>query len=285
MYGLIQAAKSKGLNAKGMKLSINDLKKNNIVLLTIKGETHYSVIKEVTNDTVFIADPSLGNMAMTLEEFTKAYSGYALVISDSNDTETTDNNTLTGDELRNTNGMGYKVIKTTTKAYIPGYFSWKPGYYSWIPGRWAYKPGYWYWKHGYFYWVPGRWARWWGFSYWVPGYWAYKPGYWAYQHGWWYWTPGYWKWNPGYWVWNPGYWTTRTTIEVVHELNWDKVGKTYLGTGEVVFGTMGVIYGVLSSAFDDNSGITIGLAGLTVVNGISNIWSVRDQPTWVPVKD
>lgn len=84
MYGLIQAAKSKGLNAKGMKVSINDLKKNSIVFLTINGNTHYSIIREITNESIKLADPGLGNIAMILEEFNNAYSGYALVISDPN---------------------------------------------------------------------------------------------------------------------------------------------------------------------------------------------------------
>lgn len=283
MYGLIQAAKSKGLNAVGMKVSINYLKKNNIVFLTINGEAHYSVVREVTNDTVFIADPSLGNIAMTIDEFNNAYNGYALIINDFNNPENNISDILADDELQDINGMGYKVIKTTTNIYVPGYFSWKPGYFSWVSGRWSWQPGWWYWHHGYFYWVPGHWARWWIFWYWVPGYFAWHSGWWEWHSGYYYWIPGYWKWIPGYWVWNPGYWTTRTTIEVVHELNWDKVGKTYLGTGEVVFGTMGVIYGVISTAVDDNSGVTIGLAGLTIVNGVNNILSVNNQPTWVPV--
>src|SRR5690606_18424056 len=38
MYGLAQAAQSKGLIAKGLKLSVSQLKTNNIVFLTINGE-------------------------------------------------------------------------------------------------------------------------------------------------------------------------------------------------------------------------------------------------------
>jgi len=104
------AARSKGLNAKGMKVSVNNLKKNNIVFLTINGNTHYSVINEITNESIFIADPSLGNIKMTLEYFNNTYSGYAIVITDlngtnvANDTNLTDSSkltTLTDEELQN----------------------------------------------------------------------------------------------------------------------------------------------------------------------------------------
>lgn len=84
MYGLVQAAKSKGLNATGMKLKIEELKKNNIVFLTIDGATHYSIINEITNESVKLADPSLGNIEMSIGDFEGYYSGYALLISNPN---------------------------------------------------------------------------------------------------------------------------------------------------------------------------------------------------------
>jgi len=84
MYGLSEAAKAKGLNAIGMKLSIDDLKPNNIVFITANGEPHYSVIREVTNESVKLADPSIGNIEMSKEKFAEVYSGNALVISDPN---------------------------------------------------------------------------------------------------------------------------------------------------------------------------------------------------------
>ena len=84
MYGLAEAAKAKGLNAVGMKLSIEELKKNNIVYVTIDGGPHYSVLKEVTDTGVLLADPSLGNIEMSKEEFAGVYSGNVLVITDPN---------------------------------------------------------------------------------------------------------------------------------------------------------------------------------------------------------
>ena len=81
MYGLAQAVQAKGLKATGMKLSQDNLKKNNIVFLNISGSTHYSVVKEVTNESVKLADPSLGNIEIPKEQFEKVYSGYSLIIS------------------------------------------------------------------------------------------------------------------------------------------------------------------------------------------------------------
>ncbi len=82
MYGLMQAAQVKGLKTVGMKLSLDKLKKNDIVFLNISGNTHYSVIREVANESVKLADPSLGNIEIPKYEFKKVYSGNALVISD-----------------------------------------------------------------------------------------------------------------------------------------------------------------------------------------------------------
>ncbi|MBM4240971.1 MAG: hypothetical protein FJ150_04840 [Euryarchaeota archaeon] len=67
-----------------MKLSIEELKKNNIVYVTIDGGPHYSVVREITNESVKLADPSLGNIDMSREKFAEVYSGYALVINDPN---------------------------------------------------------------------------------------------------------------------------------------------------------------------------------------------------------
>jgi predicted double-glycine peptidase len=84
MHGLSEAAKAKGLSATGMKLSVDDLKPNNIVHIILDGEGHYSVIREVSENSVYLADPSLGNIEMTREEFAEIFTGNALVISNPN---------------------------------------------------------------------------------------------------------------------------------------------------------------------------------------------------------
>ncbi|HEX3014109.1 MAG TPA: cysteine peptidase family C39 domain-containing protein [Methanobacterium sp.] len=84
MYGLVQAAQVKGLKATGMKLFINELKKNDIVFLNTAEAAHYSVVKEVTNESVKLSDPSLGNIEMSREGFEKVYSENVLVIINPN---------------------------------------------------------------------------------------------------------------------------------------------------------------------------------------------------------
>ncbi|MEG3225532.1 MAG: hypothetical protein BME94_08530 [Methanobacteriales archaeon Met13] len=86
MYGLAEAAKAKGLKAIGMKLSVDELKPNNIVFITVNGGPHYSVVREVTENSVKLADTSLGNIEMSKEKFDEVYSGNALVVSDPNAT-------------------------------------------------------------------------------------------------------------------------------------------------------------------------------------------------------
>lgn len=84
MYGLVQAAQVKGLKATGMKLFINELKKNDIVFLNTVEAAHYSVVKEVTNESVKLADPSLGNIEMSKANFNEIYMGNVLVINGHN---------------------------------------------------------------------------------------------------------------------------------------------------------------------------------------------------------
>jgi len=83
MYGLAQAAQaaqSKGLSVAGMRLSIDELRPNMIVHVIKDGTPHYSVVREVTNESVRLADPSLGNIELTREKFNEIYTGNALVM-------------------------------------------------------------------------------------------------------------------------------------------------------------------------------------------------------------
>jgi predicted double-glycine peptidase len=80
MYGLMLAARKKGLNVRGVRKDANNLNKNDIVFLNMGGKTHYSVIQFLGLKTVILADPSLGEIEMKKDEFFKIYSGNALVI-------------------------------------------------------------------------------------------------------------------------------------------------------------------------------------------------------------
>ncbi|MEN4018220.1 MAG: cysteine peptidase family C39 domain-containing protein [Methanobacterium sp.] len=67
MHGLSEVTKAKGVNTVGMRLSVDDLKPNNIVYIILDGQCHYSVIRKISNESVYLADPSLGNIEMSNE--------------------------------------------------------------------------------------------------------------------------------------------------------------------------------------------------------------------------
>ena len=121
MHGLSEAAKAKGLSATGMKLSVDDLKPNNIVHIILDGTPHYSVVREVTENSVYLADPSLGNIVMSREKFSEIYTGNALVISgpqeinqtaeqvnntDTSSVQSQNSQTLTTETMQNIKGRG-----------------------------------------------------------------------------------------------------------------------------------------------------------------------------------
>ncbi|MEL7670783.1 cysteine peptidase family C39 domain-containing protein [Methanobacterium sp.] len=120
MYGLAQAAQSEGLFAYGMSLSVDNLQSGNIVYLTI-GEGQYSVITNITNKTVYLADPSIGNINMTMANFKVAYSGDALVITNnSNDKQLASGTILSNEEMQKIKGMRYTIDWPRTGLKILG---------------------------------------------------------------------------------------------------------------------------------------------------------------------
>jgi uncharacterized protein len=80
MYGLMQAARKRGLNARGVRKNADNLRISDIVFLNMDGKTHYSVIHHLGEKSVILADPSLGEIELKTDEFLKIYSGNALVI-------------------------------------------------------------------------------------------------------------------------------------------------------------------------------------------------------------
>lgn len=93
MAGLAYAANLKGSNqnitATGMLITnVAQLQPNNIVLLSsVSGLYHYCVITGISSTTVFLADSEIGNINMTIGNFTSVYMGYVLVVT--NDTNNT----------------------------------------------------------------------------------------------------------------------------------------------------------------------------------------------------
>ncbi len=83
MFDLQQFAKRHGYKAVGVKLKpaiLQKLRGPVLVYVETKGYKHFSVLRGVKDNLVFLADPSRGNLRMSIEDFTKEWSGITLVL-------------------------------------------------------------------------------------------------------------------------------------------------------------------------------------------------------------
>jgi predicted double-glycine peptidase len=80
MYGLMHAARKKGICANGMRMSISGLGSGDIVFLNLDGKCHYSVIAKINHHNVVLADPALGKIEISKNYFSKVYTGNALIM-------------------------------------------------------------------------------------------------------------------------------------------------------------------------------------------------------------
>jgi hypothetical protein len=93
-----------------------------MVVLSINGVNHFEVVQNmekseifpvenhrfsnITNTTVYLFDPNLGNIEMTRDKFNELYTGVALIINDPAPVNAT---ILTDDEMMNIKAMWHKV--------------------------------------------------------------------------------------------------------------------------------------------------------------------------------
>jgi parallel beta-helix repeat protein len=125
LYGLKTAALAKGATTViGARLTTNQLKTNYIVVLSIDGTNHFEVVQNITNTTIYLFDPNLGNIEMTLDKFNELYitsggTGVALIINDQAPTNAT---ILTDDEMKNIKAMANKKVKIGAWYEPPGYY-------------------------------------------------------------------------------------------------------------------------------------------------------------------
>ena len=77
-YGMIQAAAHYGVMLSGVQLDVNQLKSGDIVLLDVGGYYHYSFVIQRLGDFIVLQDPAYGIRILSLNEFNKIYTGYAL---------------------------------------------------------------------------------------------------------------------------------------------------------------------------------------------------------------
>ena len=113
-----------------MRLSIDELRSDMIVHVIKDGTPHYSVVREVTNESVRLADPSLGNIELTREKFNEIYTGNALVTTNPNmespgvvnETSNQTNNSLGNIEMTRVNEIytGNALVITNPNMEAPG---------------------------------------------------------------------------------------------------------------------------------------------------------------------
>lgn len=114
MQSLIDAAKYYKFTAYGVEMETHSLKENCIVQLNINGDEHWTVITKVTDNHVFLADSTLGNMNLSINEFNSYFSKKAIVISKENPDRLKDElisnqvNILDKDQCKRISGKGLK---------------------------------------------------------------------------------------------------------------------------------------------------------------------------------
>ena len=85
MQSLIDAAKYYNFSAVGVEIEAKDLKENSIVHLNMEGGEHWTVVTKVTEDTIFLADSTEGNINMSIDEFNSLFTGKAILLSKMNE--------------------------------------------------------------------------------------------------------------------------------------------------------------------------------------------------------
>lgn len=72
-----------GLKGEGYRVeyaALGKLRLPGIVLISVRGYKHFVVLRRVTGDAVFIADPALGNRMMPRRDFEQAWNGVVFVV-------------------------------------------------------------------------------------------------------------------------------------------------------------------------------------------------------------
>ncbi|EKQ53243.1 MAG: parallel beta-helix repeat (two copies) [Methanobacterium sp. Maddingley MBC34] len=109
MWGLAQAANRTGLTAKGFIINdTSQLKTDYIVVLNINGVYHYNIIRNITNTTVYLTDPNLGDIEMSLDKFKELFTGYVLVVA--NGTIQINATNMTEQQMKNIKAMSHYDI-------------------------------------------------------------------------------------------------------------------------------------------------------------------------------
>lgn len=75
---IIRAARAYGLEAKGYKRDLEDLRKTSLPAIIFWNFNHFLVLEGIEDDTVYLNDPAVGPRTVSWEELDQAYTGIVL---------------------------------------------------------------------------------------------------------------------------------------------------------------------------------------------------------------
>ena len=83
-YNLKETASEIGLNGKGYKIDsidkLSEIEKPFISQIVINNYNHFVVVYKIKNDKITIMDPTKGMIKINLDEFSKIWTGYILIL-------------------------------------------------------------------------------------------------------------------------------------------------------------------------------------------------------------
>ncbi|MBW4427182.1 MAG: NHLP family bacteriocin export ABC transporter peptidase/permease/ATPase subunit [Nostoc desertorum CM1-VF14] len=79
-FNILKAAKNYGLNAKGLKLSLENVKTTRLPYIAFWNFNHFLVVEGYSKKRVYLNDPATGKRTVSWEDFDRAYTGVALVM-------------------------------------------------------------------------------------------------------------------------------------------------------------------------------------------------------------
>ncbi len=79
-FNILKAAKNYGLNAKGLKLSLEQVTTTRLPYIAFWNFNHFLVVEGYTKKRVYLNDPASGRRTVSWEEFDRSYTGVVLVM-------------------------------------------------------------------------------------------------------------------------------------------------------------------------------------------------------------